>query len=104
MSGATVIQFALSGGTATAPKYMVEIGDSTICISNDCNGISVEHLRLDAANSTGTVVGIFNDVGQELNFVNDAWQLLESTVAVLVSWFSGKQMAMRRSVPCTFAR
>lgn len=71
-SGATVIQFSLSGGTSTAPMYMLEIGDTSLCGSNDdCNGISIEHLRIDASNSSGYVVGIFNDVGQELNYAND---------------------------------
>jgi hypothetical protein len=64
----------LSPGSAFTGPALISMGDEpsqpvTICGDNNCNGISIEHLRLDG--SSVNVIGITNNWSQELNYVND---------------------------------
>jgi len=70
--GSNVTTLQASSFTGSAIMYM---GDDpsfalSVCVGDDCNGIAIEHLRLDGGNISG-LDGIFNNSAQELNYVND---------------------------------
>lgn len=68
----------------TSLAYMIQMGDHDpskgnngacpqgLCVTTryNCNGVGIEHLRLDGNNNTG-IGGILNEYSEELSYVND---------------------------------